>query len=44
LRKNSTRLRQQEFKQHVQTLRDAKLIDYNLAAGTYYLTPDGWKA
>lgn len=44
LRANSNRMRQREFKEHVETLRAANLIDYEPGQHTYYLTPQGWGA
>ena len=41
LRKNSSRMSAFHFKQHIQTMRESKLVDFD---GTnYYLTPEGWK-
>jgi hypothetical protein len=41
LRKNSSRMSATQFKQHVQTMREAKLID--MEGASYYLTAEGWK-
>lgn len=43
LRRNSMRLRAAQFKDHVNSLRDAKLVDYDAGPGVYYLTPEGWR-
>jgi hypothetical protein len=43
LRLNSNRMKQREFRELVDTLRSAKLVDYDNSTHTYYLTPEGWK-
>lgn len=41
LRRNSARMNAKQFKDHVSTMREAKLVDF---IGTkYYLTAEGWK-
>jgi len=32
-----------QFKEGVDTLRQAKLVDFDGIAGVYFLTPDGWR-
>ena len=43
LRKNSARLNSEQFKRALQTLREAKLVDWDPIAKTYFLTSEGWK-
>ena len=43
LRKNSSRMNAFHFKGAIATLREAKLIEYDAAARTYYLMAEGWK-
>lgn len=40
LRKNSARMNGFQFKQHIQTMQEAKLLDFD--GKLYYLTPEGW--
>jgi hypothetical protein len=44
LRKNSHRMRVDHFRQHIETLRSAGLVDFDPVNKMYYLTPEGWKA
>jgi hypothetical protein len=44
LRKNSMRMKAREFKEHVATLMETRLIDFDSVNKVYYLTPEGWKA
>jgi len=43
LRRNSSRMNARQFKEGVDTLRQAKLVDFDGVAGIYFLTPDGWR-
>jgi len=43
LRRNSSRMNARQFKEGVDTLRQAKLVDFDGIAGVYFLTPDGWR-
>lgn len=42
LRMNSNRMRRREFVELIDTLRTAKLVEYDSPTHTYFLTPEGW--
>lgn len=42
LRKNSSRMKATEFRDRLETLRQAKLIDFDAARKLWYLTVEGW--
>jgi len=42
LRRNSSKLNAETFKRAVATLKEAKLIEWDAGARTYYLTTEGW--
>lgn len=43
LRLNSNRMNSRQFRECLETLRIAKLIEYDVTQKLYYLTPEGWK-
>lgn len=43
LRLNSNRMNSRQFKECIETLRMARLIEYDVTNRLYYLTPEGWK-
>jgi uncharacterized protein DUF3987 len=43
LRKNSSRLNAEQFKRAIQTLREARIVDWDATTKSYILTPEGWQ-